>query len=109
MMKKLGYLIILSLALVNPSQALSLTEIKAQGLVGEGNNGYLIYVTGSPTNALKAFVTDINNKRKAKFTSIAKKSGATTQQVVHRFYEKAKKATKSGNFYQNASGNWVKK
>lgn len=108
-MKKLGFMIILSLAIFNPSWALSLTEVKGQGLVGEGNNGYLSYVTGSPTKELKALVTNINNKRKAKFTSVAQKSGATTEQVALRFYERAKTATKSGNFYQNASGNWVKK
>ncbi len=108
-MKKLGFMIILSLATFNPSWALSLTEVKAQGLVGEGNNGYLIYITRSPTKALQAFVTNINNKRKAKFTSVAQKSGATIPQVAHRFYERAKKATKSRNFYQNASGKWVKK
>lgn len=108
-MKKLGFAVILSLAVFGHSWALSLIELKAQGLVGEGNEGYLRYVTGPKTKEIDEFVSDINNKRKAKFTSVAKKSGATTQQVAYRFYERAKQATKAGNYYQSATGNWVKK
>lgn len=89
--------------------AIDLATAKAKGLVGEGNNGYLGYVVNPPSGEVKALVSDVNSKRRTIFTSTAKKNNITVEQVAHRFYERAVSATAAGRYYQNTSGNWVKK
>ena len=105
--------ILLTLCLVllgaNTAFALTLHEAKAQGLVGERSDGYVGYVVTPPGAEVKAVVKNVNNKRRAKFTETAKSNNLKTGQVGQLFYERAVKATTSGNYYQDASGAWIKK
>ncbi len=89
--------------------ALDIKEAKAKGLVGERNDGYLGFVTTNPSTDIKLLVESVNSKRRAKFEATARKSGATLKQVSARFYQRAVQATKSDRYYQNATGDWVKK
>ena len=89
--------------------ALSLQEAKSSGLVGERRDGYVGYVVTPPGAEVKAVVKDVNNKRRARFADTAKKNNLKTEQVAHRFYQRAVKATASGHYYQDAGGAWVKK
>ena len=89
--------------------AIDIKQAKAQGLIGERNDGYVGYVTKSPNNEVKALVKTINNKRKTVFQETASKTGATTEQVAQRFYQRAVGATKANQYYQDSSGSWVKK
>ena len=93
----------------NVAFALSLQEAKSSGLVGERNDGYVGYVVTPPQDEVKAVVKQVNNKRKAKFSESAKSNNLKTEQVANRFYQRALQATEKGNYYQDASGAWVKK
>lgn len=105
-------LIILPLAwvlAVSSAFAIDLASAKSQGLVGEGNDGYLGYVVTPPSAAVKALVEDVNAKRRAIFERTAKKNNIAAKQVAGRFYERAIQKSAPGRYYQNASGRWVKK
>lgn len=54
---------------------------RASGDVGEQADGYLGF-TGSPGQSLKAAVDAVNIKRRAIYTDIAAKQGATVQEVA---------------------------
>lgn len=95
-------------ALFLSSQAFSLTldEAKAQGLVGETQQGYLGAVV---VNAdVSALVKDVNDKRKAKYQQLAKKNQITLEQVEKLAGKKAYDKTAKGHFVQK-DGKWVKK
>ncbi len=87
--------------------AISLSQAKQQGLVGEMPNGYLGVVVNS-TEA-KSLVADINRKRKSIYMNLARKNKITMQQVTALAGEKAIAKTQSGNLIKNSAGQWVKK
>jgi uncharacterized protein YdbL (DUF1318 family) len=91
------------------SWAIDLKSAKAQGLVGEANNGYLAAVVASPSADVKKLVSSVNAKRKAKFLEAANKTGATVEQVALRFYQRAVQQTAAGQYYQTPAGDWRKK
>ncbi len=104
-------ILLLCLALLGSNSALALTlhEAKAAGLVGERNDGYLGYVTTPPSDEVEDLVKSVNEKRRAKFSETASKNNILTEQVADRFYQRAVKETGRGEYYQNATGGWVKK
>ncbi len=82
-------------------------ELKAKGIVGEDNKGYLQFVGG---NKAKADVVAAENKdRKTVYAAIAKQQGTTAELVgKRRAVQIAKKANK-GKWVQDASGKWLQK
>ncbi len=108
-MKKLIAIIMLTLLASNSAWAIDLKGAKSNGLVGERNDGYLGYVVKPASDEVQALVKDVNTKRKAKFKASAQKNNVTTEQVANRFYQLAVTKTGSGHYYQDASGNWLKK
>jgi len=107
-MKKIFAAIGLALLLQN-AWAIDLQSAKAQGLVGEANSGYLAAVKSPASADVKALITDVNAKRRAKFQDTANKTGATVAQVSNRFYEMAVQKTAAGHYYQDKNGAWKKK
>ena len=89
--------------------AIDIHEAKDSGLVGEARTGYLAAVKTPASDDVKALISEVNSKRKAKFQEAAAKTDATLEQVQYRFYELAVQKTRSGHYYQDASGNWKKK
>lgn len=87
--------------------AISLSDAKEQGLVGEKTNGYLGLVVKSAE--AESLVESVNQKRKSIYMNLARKNKITMQQVTALAGKKAIAKTKSGNFIQNSSGQWVKK
>ena len=87
--------------------AISLSDAKQQGLVGEMPNGYLGVVVDS--DETKNLVTSVNKKRKSIYMNLARKNKITMQQVTALAGEKAFAKTQSGHFIKNASGQWIKK
>ena len=87
--------------------AVSLSDAKQQGLVGEMANGYLGVVVNS--DEAKNLVASVNEKRKNIYLNLARKNKITVQQVAALAAKKAFAKTQSGHFIQNASGQWVKK
>lgn len=107
-MKQIIATLLLVLALQN-AWAIDIDDAKSQGLVGEATNGYLATLKPPASAEIKALISEVNAKRTAQFEKAAAKTGATVEQVRHRFYELAVQRTKSGNFYQDQNGNWKMK
>ena len=81
-------------------------ELKAKGVVGENNKGYLEFV-GAP--AKENVVQDENNDRKEVYAAIAAKQGVTVDVVGKRRAEQIADKAVPGEWLQNPSGNWYKK
>lgn len=86
--------------------ALTLSDAKSQGLVGETASGYLATVKVS-TEAAK-LVKSVNAKRKAHYQKIAQKNKLSLGDVEKRAGEKAIAKTAKGHYIKKM-GNWVKK
>lgn len=81
-------------------------ELKAAGIVGETHNGYLAFV-GS---AQKADVVAAENQdRKELYEIIAKDEGTSIQVIEKNMGVVKAQRAETGNFFQTADGNWVKK
>ncbi len=110
MKKLLTVLTTLGLVLMlQTAWAIDLDSAKSQGLVGEGNNGYLAAVKTPASAEVRALIQEVNGKRRAEFERTAASTGATLEQVALRFYELAVQRTAPGNYYQDPSGRWQKK
>ena len=84
-----------------------LKELKAKGIVGEDNQGYLQFV-GS--NKEKADVVAAENKdRKTVYAAIAKQQGTTAELVGKRRAMQIAKRANKGEWVQDASGKWLQK
>jgi uncharacterized protein YdbL (DUF1318 family) len=84
-----------------------LKELKAKGIVGEDNQGYVQFVGDKKE---KADVIAAENKdRKTVYAAIAKQQGTTAELVgKRRALQIAKKANK-GEWLQDAGGKWIQK
>lgn len=82
-------------------------QLKKEGILGENNKGYLEFV--GDVVKLKNLVDAQNADRKEGYTIVAKKQGVSPEQVAKvRAAYYARKA-KSGEYYQDSSGKWIKK
>lgn len=88
------------------SWALDLDSAKSQGLVGEKDTGYLGVVKDAP--GVAALVSDINQRRRAKYAEIAGKRGTDRQAVEALAGRKSIEKTPSGYFIDTGSG-WTQK
>lgn len=89
------------------AMALGLDDAKSQGLVGEQPNGYLGVVKATPEAVELA--ADINAKRRTAYDAIAKKNGATLDQVAALAGQKAIEKAAPGTYVKTPDGQWVKK
>lgn len=106
LIKKLVSVVIVS-TIAFSSWAISLSDAKKQGLVGEMPNGYLGIVVKS--SATQSLVNTVNSKRKTLYLNLARKNKITMDQVTALAGQKAIAKTQSGHFIKNAAGKWVKK
>lgn len=107
-MKKLTILLAFCLLLiVQPAFAIDLQTAKSQGLVGELSSGYLAAVE-TPSADVKALITDVNVKRKAKYQEIATRNNITLKDVEELAGKKAIEKSKAGSFVKDG-GSWKKK
>ena len=84
-----------------------LKELKAKGIVGEDNKGYLQFVGAKKE---KADVIAAENKdRKTVYAAIAKQQGTTAELVGKRRALQIAKKADPGEWVQDAGGNWNKK
>ena len=82
-------------------------ELKAKGIVGEDNKGFLQFVGG---NKAKADVVAAENKdRKTVYAAIAKQQGTTAELVGKRRAMQIAKKANPGEWVQDASGKWIQK
>ena len=85
----------------------AIAELKAKGIIGENNKGYLGFVTGS--KAKKALIEEENKDRKKIYIYFAKQQ-KTTLDTVEKVQAKRKaNRVHPGEFFQKPGGTWVKK
>ncbi len=88
--------------------ALSVDEAQSQGLLGENASGYLEMTPHGNAEA-KTLMDNINNKRKAKYQSIADKQKTELKSIEKIAGEAIVKKLPAGEFYKDSSGKWNKK
>ena len=97
----------LMLAVPHMASALSLSEAKTKGLVGETPSGYLAAVqSGAEADAL---VDSVNAARRAEYDRIAAKNKQDRTAVESLAAKKAYEMTPAGQYVQGADGSWKKK
>jgi uncharacterized protein YdbL (DUF1318 family) len=82
-------------------------ELKAKGIVGENNKGYLEFIGGKSDKA--DVVAAENEDRKTVYAAIAKQEGTTVELVGKRRALQIAQKADPGEWLQDASGNWYQK
>ena len=85
----------------------AIVELKAQGLVGENNQGYLAFVTGQKSQ--EEIVASENADRKAIYAQIAQQQSTTLDLVEKRRAMTLAERVIPGEYIQKADGSWMKK
>ena len=75
------YAIIITLFLVSPVSAATVSEAKASGHACEHTNGYLRATADAPQE-VKTLIKNVNAKRKTQYMKIAEKNGVKVDQVA---------------------------
>ena len=84
-----------------------ITALKAKGIIGEDNRGYLQFIGQKKEN--EGVVAAENEDRQMVYEAIAKQQGTTVELVgKHRAIQIANKA-QPGDWLQDANGKWYKK
>lgn len=106
-----GTLTLAGAAIADPATAKATVDAaKAQGIVGEKSDGYLGFVTGNADAAVRAAVAEINAGRQQLYAQAAAKNGVSPAAAgASAFNTVVQTRLKPGEYYQNASGAWVKK
>ena len=82
-------------------------ELKAKGIVGENNAGYLEFIGAKREKA--DVVAAENEDRKTVYTAIAKQQGTTAELVGKRRALQIAQKANPGEWVQDASGKWIQK
>jgi uncharacterized protein YdbL (DUF1318 family) len=85
----------------------TLLALKAQGIVGENNKGYLEFIGGKKEKP--DVVAAENEDRKTVYAAIAKQQNTTVEVVGQRRALQISQKADSGDWLQDASGNWYQK
>lgn len=101
--------LLLGLSLSGFALALTLDEAKAQGVVGEKVDGYVAAVVANPTAEVQALISSTNDGRRKVYEELAKRNGITVDAVGVVSGEKLRANAASGEYVQNAAGQWERK
>lgn len=85
----------------------AINALKAQGLVGEDNKGYLAFVTASREK--EDVVTAENSDRRQVYDAIAKQQATSVDLVGSRRAGQIAELAKPGEWLQNGDGTWYRK
>jgi uncharacterized protein len=85
----------------------AILELKAKGIVGENNSGYLEFRGAQKTNA--DVVAAENEDRRSVYAAIAKQQGTTIELVGKRRALQISQKADPGDWLQDAKGNWYQK
>lgn len=88
--------------------ALDISSLKDQGIIGELSTGYVGIVIKNPSQEVKNFVVDINEKRKMVYISIAEKNNTSLEKTEAVAGKRNFDKTQSGH-YVMVNGSWRKK
>ena len=98
-----------ALAQTNAQKAL-IDAAKAQGVVGEQADGFLGFRTPSSDAALTEAVSVTNGARRQLYGQTASSTGTTADVAGARMFEsQLMPRITSGQWYRNASGQWVQR
>jgi uncharacterized protein len=84
-----------------------IVTLKSNGVIGENHQGYLEFVGASRDGA--DIVDAENVDRTTLYTAVARKTGATVEQVGSRAALKWKENLAPGEYFKNSDGNWIQK
>jgi uncharacterized protein YdbL (DUF1318 family) len=82
-------------------------ELKAAGIVGENNQGFLAFIGGNQSE--QALVDAENQDRQLVYGAIAKQQGTTAEVVGRRRAMQIAENAKPGEWLQDAGGKWAQK
>lgn len=82
-------------------------SLKAQGVIGETNDGYLGFVSASRMN--EDVISAENQDRKKVYEAIAKQQGTSVDVVGRRRAQQIAERAVPGTMLQDGGGNWYKK
>jgi uncharacterized protein YdbL (DUF1318 family) len=85
----------------------TILELKAKGIVGENNKGFLEFIGGKKEKA--DVVAAENEDRQAVYEAIAKQQSTTVELVGKRRALQISQKADSGDWLQDASGKWYQK
>ncbi len=91
------------------NRAPALDKLKAQGIIGEGNTGYLVVLQKTASADDVKLVNAENADRKLVYKAIAKKEGTTPELVGSRRALQIHEKAKAGTMIQSEKGDWSKK
>ena len=99
---------VVATALASPSHAqnLSLDQARAQGFVGEEQNGYLGVVQNAP--GVSALVQSVNAQRRMHYESIAAQNGVPLSVVEAQAGQNLISRLPNGAFYRS-NGSWARR
>jgi uncharacterized protein YdbL (DUF1318 family) len=86
----------------------TIVKLKAEGLVGENNKGYIEFVPGAAKKE-GSVVSAENNDRETVYGAIAKQQGTSPLLVGERRAKQIGQKASSGSWLQDPSGKWYKK
>ena len=84
-----------------------ITALKAEGVVGENNKGYLGVIGANQVK--KDVINAENSDRKQVYTAIAKQQGTSVDLVGKRRAKQIAKKAKPGQWIQDQSNKWYQK
>jgi len=87
--------------------ALTLSEARTQGRVGETLNGYLVALKQDAET--RALVSEINAARNASYQQLAKSHNIPVDDVAKLAGQKLVGRAKPGEYVQGINGKWLKK
>lgn len=107
-MKKQLAVILVALSLLSGNVwALTLSEARTQGRVGETLNGYLVALkTDAETQTL---VSEINKARSASYQQLAESNNIPADEVAKMAGQKLVARAKPGEYVQGINGKWLRK
>jgi uncharacterized protein YdbL (DUF1318 family) len=112
MKRFVGLLCLLAmLAVVAAPQAAradQLDDLRAAGVLGEANTGYVVVRGGGGANA-QAVADKVNSQRRAIYQKRANEEGVPVDQVGKLYLPLILKKAPPGTWYQDASGQWRQK
>ncbi len=91
-----------------PATADALDDALRNRQVGETPRGYIAAVK-SPSGATTRLVNDINSRRRAQYSGIAKRNNLSLQQVESLVGSKIIQRAPAGTYYQDNRGSWRRK
>jgi uncharacterized protein YdbL (DUF1318 family) len=86
----------------------TIVQMKADGIIGEDNRGYLQFVPGA-AKKMQDVIADENKDRQMVYSAIAKQQGTTAELVGERRAIQIAEKSGAGEWLQDGSGKWYKK